>query len=140
MVDQQSHKILYIPPYFVYYYQHNRLCFKLAAVMESPILSLDETTIDDVLNKNPLVLLDFWAPWCGPCKQLNPLLEELATKHQQSVTVGKVNVDVSPSLAKKYSVRGIPTLILVHNGTVAATHVGLPSMEQLESMISEVKA
>ncbi len=108
--------------------------------MDSPILSLDQTNFDDEISKNPLILLDFWAPWCGPCKQLNPLLEEFAAKHQPSLVVGKINVDDSPSLAKKYSVRGIPTLILVHHGDVVATHVGLPSVEQLESMISEAKA
>ncbi len=105
--------------------------------MTSLILTLDESNFEETLSEHNLLLLDFWAPWCGPCKQLNPLLEEIASDHKGSLTIAKVNVDDSPSLAQKYGVRGIPTLLLIHQGSVAATHVGLPSKEQIEDMISE---
>jgi len=87
----------------------------------------------DVLKAEGPVLVDFWAEWCGPCKQIAPALEELAKDLGDKVTVAKVNIDENPATPSKYGVRGIPTLMLFKNGTVAATKVGaLPKSKLYE--------
>ena len=93
----------------------------------------DSSFKDDVL-KSPLpVLVDFWAEWCGPCKQIAPALEDLATQMAGRVVVAKVNIDDNPKTPSDYGVRGIPTLMLFKNGEVAATKIGaLPKGKLIE--------
>ncbi|MEJ2120026.1 MAG: thioredoxin TrxA, partial [Alphaproteobacteria bacterium] len=79
---------------------------------------------DDVLKSEQPVLVDFWAEWCGPCKQIAPALDDLATDLGDKVTVAKLNIDENPGTPQKYNVRGIPTLLLFKDGQVAAQKVG----------------
>lgn len=84
----------------------------------------DDSFEQDVLNSSDLVLVDFWAEWCGPCKQIGPALEEISTEMGAKVKITKINIDDNPNTPSKYGVRGIPTLMLFKNGEVAATQVG----------------
>ncbi len=84
----------------------------------------DESFNTDVLKAEKPVLVDFWAEWCGPCKQIAPALEALAEELGEKVTVAKLNIDENPMTPSKYGVRGIPTLMLFKDGQVAATRIG----------------
>jgi len=93
----------------------------------------DDSFENDVLNSSEPVIVDFWAEWCGPCKQIAPALEEIAGELGDRLKVVKVNVDENPSTPSKYGVRGIPTLIMFKDGQVADTQVGaLPKGKILE--------
>ena len=84
----------------------------------------DTSFADDVLGANGPVVVDFWAEWCGPCKQIGPSLEEIAEELGEQVTITKINIDENPNTPARYGVRGIPTLMLFRDGKVAATKVG----------------
>ena len=89
----------------------------------------------DVLKSTTPVLIDYWAEWCGPCRMIAPILEEIAGQYQGRVNIMKVNVDENRSVPAKYGIRGIPTLMLFKDGDVAATKVGALSKSQLISFI-----
>ncbi len=98
----------------------------------------DASFDNDVLNSKGLVLVDFWAEWCGPCKQIGPALEEIDKEMGDRIVVAKVNIDENPNTPSKYGVRGIPTLILFKDGEVASTKVGaLPKSQLVDWVESE---
>ena len=103
------------------------------------IINITESSFDQaVLQSSKLVLVDFWAPWCGPCKLITPILDNLNREYAGEVVFGKVNVDDEPGLAEKYHVRGIPTLLFFKGGDIVSTKVGLLSAEQLRAIILEL--
>lgn len=89
----------------------------------------------DVLEADMPVLVDYWAPWCGPCKMVAPILDEIAGEYEGKVRIVKVNVDDNPGTAQKYGVRGIPTLTLFKGGSIEATKVGALSKSQLTAFL-----
>ena len=98
-----------------------------------------DTSFDsDVLKAEGAILIDFWAEWCGPCKQIAPALEELSQEFGGRVTIAKVNIDDNPQTPGKYGVRGIPTLMIFKNGQVAATKVGALPKSKLKEWIESV--
>ena len=101
----------------------------------SPTKVTDSSFETDVIKANKPVLVDFWAEWCGPCIQIAPALEELASEYGEKLTVAKVNIDENPETPTRYGVRGIPTLILFKNGEIAATKVGAASNSKLAEWI-----
>ena len=97
----------------------------------------DATFEQDVLKSDKPVLLDFWAEWCGPCRQLLPVIDELAQEMQDTVTVYKINVDENPETPAKFGVRGIPTLMVFKDGKLAQTRVGALPKADLKKWIED---
>ena len=95
----------------------------------------DLTFAADVLQAPLPVLVDYWAEWCGPCRSIAPILEEIAKEYAGRMTVAKMNVDENQQTPQKYGVRGIPTLMLFKNGNIEATKVGALSKSQLTAFI-----
>jgi thioredoxin 1 len=106
---------------------------------EENVAVLTDTSFDqEVLQSGVPVLVDFWAEWCGPCKMLGPVLEELAGEYTGRVKVGKLNIDEHQKVASDYGIRAIPTLLLFKNGEVAEQIVGLRSKRDLKASLDKV--
>ena len=98
-----------------------------------------ESFQNEILNKKGLALVDFWATWCGPCRMLGPVIDELAGELEGSVLVGKVNVDEEEELARQYRVMSIPTLLVFKGGKVVANSVGVQSKKAVLDMVEKAR-
>ena len=104
--------------------------------MAEGVVNLNEANYDETL-KNGVVLVDFWAPWCGPCQMMGPILERVAATVGNKAIISKVNVDEAPNLAARYGIRSIPTLILFKNGEAIQQYVGI---QQEAALVSAIEA
>jgi len=104
-------------------------------VSENILYVTDDTFESEVLNSDQPVLVDYWAEWCGPCKMIAPILDEIATEYQGKLKIAKLNIDENPGTPPRYGIRGIPTLMLFKSGNVEATKVGAVSKSQLTAFL-----
>ena len=106
--------------------------------MSEAIKHVSDTTFEqDVLQSETPVLVDFWAEWCGPCKMIGPIVDQIAASHAGKVKVVKINIDHNPKVPRQYAVRGIPTLMMFKNGAVHSTQVGAVGKAQLASFVDK---
>lgn len=103
--------------------------------MAKPIQVTDSTFEELVVNADKPVLVDFWAEWCGPCKMIAPVLDEIANTYEGKLIIGKINIDENSATPQKFGVRGIPTLMLFKNGELESTKVGALSKSQLTAFL-----
>ena len=102
-------------------------------------MNVTEQNFDEIIQKSKVpVLIDFWAEWCGPCKMLTPVIEELAAEYGEAVKIAKVNVDQQPNLAARYGIRSIPTIIIFRAGEIVEQMVGMQAKEALKAKLDSL--
>jgi len=95
----------------------------------------DDNFQETAIDNSGIAVVDFWAEWCGPCRMITPIIEELATEYDGKATIGKVNIDHNPNVSMKYQVRSIPTILILKDGEVVDKHVGVTTKAALEEKI-----
>ena len=103
----------------------------------STIQISDDTFEENVIKKGQPIIVDFWAEWCGPCKQIGPILEEISDEYSGKITIGKLDVDENPETPGKFQIRGIPTMLLFNHGELIDTKVGMSSKADLTEWIDK---
>jgi thioredoxin 1 len=98
-------------------------------------LNLDDSNFSQTINKFPLLLVDFWAPWCGPCRMMSPLIDQIGKDYVGKLVVGKVNVDENPSVSRQFGISSIPTLILFERGQTVNKIIGSVSKNKIDEMV-----
>ncbi|MGB9676514.1 MAG: thioredoxin [Candidatus Bathyarchaeales archaeon] len=98
---------------------------------------LTDSNFDSIINKNALALIDFWAPWCGPCRALAPTIDELCKEYAGKILIGKLNVDENPQTAERFQIFSIPTLVLMKNGKEVDRIVGLVPKSSIEAILNK---
>lgn len=106
--------------------------------MSENVLVLTDNNFDETIKASSVVLVDFWAVWCGPCKMIGPIVEEIAQEYAGKLTVGKVNVDENPSLSAEHGIMSIPTLLFFSNGKLAERIVGYKSKTELAKIVDKM--
>ena len=101
-------------------------------------LQITQENYDEVLSSDKPILLDFWAEWCGPCKLIGPIIDEVSEDFSDTAIVGKINVDDSAELSSKYGIRNIPTLLFIKNGEVVDKHVGSASKKEISDKLNSL--
>ncbi len=107
------------------------------AAGENNVVELTDANFDEVLGSQKLMLVDFWAPWCGPCQWVSPILEEIAKENAGKLVLGKMNVDENPRTSDRFGIQGIPTILISRDGTVIDRIVGALPRETLMAKISQ---
>ena len=100
-------------------------------------IQITDENFDNEIKKNKILVCDFWAEWCGPCKQIGPILEEISDEMKGQVVIAKHNIDQEPNTPTKYGIRGIPTMLLFKDGELKATKVGATSKSNIVEWIKE---
>ncbi|MDB9799511.1 thioredoxin [Pelagibacteraceae bacterium] len=100
-------------------------------------IQITDETFESEIKKNKILVCDFWAEWCGPCKQIGPVLEEISEEMKQDVIIAKHNIDEEPNIPTKYGIRGIPTMLLFKDGELKATKVGATTKSNIVEWIKE---
>lgn len=98
-------------------------------------LNLDDSNFTQTINKFPLLLVDFWAPWCGPCRTMSPLIDQIGKEYMGKLVVGKVNVDENPTISREFGISSIPTLILFKRGQAVNKIIGSVSKNKIDEMV-----
>lgn len=101
-------------------------------------IEITDANIQTLLADNQLMVVDFWAPWCGPCKMMLPIIDEMAQTFEGKVVVGKLNVDENPDICEQFQIMNIPTMLFFKNGELVNRHVGACSKQELESLLNEM--
>lgn len=98
-------------------------------------LNLEDSDFTQTINKFPLLLVDFWAPWCGPCRMMSPIIDQVGKEYQGKLVVGKVNVDENPNISRQFEISSIPTLILFKRGQAVNNIIGSVSKSRIDEMV-----
>lgn len=101
-------------------------------------LEITDSTFDEILNSDKLVVMDFWAEWCGPCRMISPIIEELSAEYADKAVIGKVDVDSNDEITSKFGIRNIPTILFFKNGELVDKHVGAAQKTALVEKINKL--
>lgn len=105
--------------------------------MSEKLIHATEDSFDTLVSSHPLVLVDFWASWCGPCRMLGPIMDELAEKYEGRAVVAKVNTEEEPDLAARFNVQSIPNVLLFKNGQMIENEVGVRPLQHFEALLDK---